>query len=320
MENNDNNGSNDGTGEDNFVFSPEAVSRWAETTPGASLTADGGSELPALEPIAMDVVEEQLESAERGEEVSDAAIGRIAEESGSRDWSGMSAYEKKEEKRAEKKRVREEEENVDFQTGSVNLTDRVKNKSAQTEMTKVATMRKEEVRNQAKRSGRNPDLEGPFEGAAEKFGTEILKWEDIQKEKRRDLTRMMEGKFKKKRVSGDAKRRRNEQIERQAREEVMERRRREERERREREENRREDRGQERDPSPIRRAPRMNLERTILERGPMTGRRPPPRQFVTSTVRPKWNWHGNRRPGMDAREIINLKEVTRANEEWHRER
>ena len=66
----------------------------------------------------------------------------------------------------------------------MNLTDRVKNKSSQTEMTKLATMRKEEVRNEAKRSGRNPDLEGPFEGASEKFGTVILQWEDIQKQKR----------------------------------------------------------------------------------------------------------------------------------------
>ena len=307
MEKSDNNGNNNGSGGDDFVFSPDAVGRWADSAPGASPAADGGSEMPGLEPIDMEVVEEELERAERGEEVSDAGISRIVE-GDSRDRSGLSAYEKKEEKREEKRKVREEEENKDFQTGSVNLTDRVKNKSSQTEMTKVATMRKEDVRNMAKRSGRNPDLEGPFEGASEKFGTEILQWEDVQKAKRRDLARAMEGKFKKKRVSGDAKRRRNEQLERQAREDVMERRRKEERqrkeerERKEREEDRREDsgRGQGRDLSPIRRFPRMNLEKTILARGPPTGRRPPSRQFVTSTVRPGWNWHGNRRPGTDA--------------------
>ena len=170
MEKNDNNGSNNQNGEDDFVFSPNAVGRWADSAPGASPAAEGGAEMPALEPIAMDVVEEELERAERGEGVSDAAIERIAEggEGASRDRSGMSAYERKEEKREEKKRKREEEENVDFQTGSINLTDRVKNKSSQTEMTKVATLRKEEVRNDAKRSGRG-HLKGQPKSSAQKF-------------------------------------------------------------------------------------------------------------------------------------------------------
>ena len=176
MEKSNNSSNNNGNGEDDFVFTPDAVGQWADTAPGASPAAEGESEVPPLEPIAMDVVEEELERAEKGEEVSDAAIGRIVggETSSGGERSGMSTFEKKEEKRAEKKRKREEEENVDFESGSQNLTNRVKNKSSQTEMTKVATLRKEEVRNDAKRSGRNPDLEGPFEGAAEKFGTEIL--------------------------------------------------------------------------------------------------------------------------------------------------
>ena len=238
MEKSNNSSNNNGNGEDDFVFTPDAVGQWADSAPGASPAVEGESEMPPLEPVAMDVVEGELERAQRGEEVSDAAIEMIVggETSGGGERSGMSTFEKKEEKRAEKKRKREEEENVNFESGSQNLTNRVKNKSSQTEMTKVATLRKEEVRNDAKRSGRNPDLEGPFEGAAEKFGTEILQWEDIQKQKRRDLSRAMEGKFKKKRLSGDAKRRRNEQLERQAREEVMAKRRREERERKERRE------------------------------------------------------------------------------------
>ena len=67
----------------------------------------------------------------------------------------------------------------------------------------------------------------------------------------------------------------------------------------------------------------MNLERTILNRAPDFGRKPPSRQFVTSTARPRqgWNWHrGHRQPGVDARDIINLRETARANEEWQRNR
>ena len=58
-----------------------------------------------MEPVAMDVVEGELERAQRGEEVSDAAIERIVggEMSGGGERSGMSTFKKKEEKRAEKK-------------------------------------------------------------------------------------------------------------------------------------------------------------------------------------------------------------------------
>ena len=69
MEKSDNNGNNNENGEDDYVFSPNAVGPWADSAPGASPAAEGGSEMPALEPIAMDVVEQELERAERGEEV-----------------------------------------------------------------------------------------------------------------------------------------------------------------------------------------------------------------------------------------------------------
>ena len=116
MEKDNNNDKVNENGEDDFVFSPEAVSRWADasTSTDASLAATGGLTMPALEPIDMEVVEEELERAERGAEVSDEAIGRIVEgdsrRSGDSRGSAMSAYERKEQKSAQKKRMREEEE------------------------------------------------------------------------------------------------------------------------------------------------------------------------------------------------------------------
>ena len=326
MEKDNNNGSNiEKGGDDDFVFSPDAVDRWAnQNASGASSAAEGGMGMPPLEPIPMDLVEGELERAERGEAVDDDTLGRIAAtptEGGERE---LSAYEKKEKKQAEKKRKREEEENVPFKSGSQNLSDWCKNKSSQTEMTKVATMRKEEVRNDARRSGMNPGLEGRFEGAAGRHGVEIMTWDELEKSKRRDLTRMSEGKFKKKKLSGDAKRRRKEQMQRHAREEISGSRRREEREREERRKEReeRERRGGEREISPISKTPRMNLERTILNKGPDPGRRPPTRSYVTSTSRPQ---HYPRQH--DLRGFINFKGDYRRREEareredrWREER
>ena len=202
MEKDNNNDKVNENGEDDFVFSPDAVSRWADasTSTDASLAATGGLTMPALEPIDMEVVEEELERAERGAEVSDAAIGRIVEGDSGRsgDSRGMSAYERKEQKSVDKKRKREEEEDVEFETGSVNASTMRKNKSSQTEMTRMATLRKEEKRQDTRRSGTQPELEGPFEGAGQRHGVEIVQWDDLTKEKRRDLTRASEGKFKKK--------------------------------------------------------------------------------------------------------------------------
>ena len=309
---------------DEYELSEDPVSRWADQTTGASLTAENedpavpaAPQMPTLEPIPMDLVEGELDRAERGEAVDDNVISQIVDPE-------ETTGERKERLREQKMKRKREEEDQDFQTQSQNISDRVKNKSSQTEMTKTATMRKEEVRNNTRRSGRNPGLEGPFEGAATRHKVKIVKWEDLNNEKKREIARRSEGKFKTSRPSGAERNKRKEQIERQAREAVLERRRREEREEKERESRRDESghRGSGRGVSPIRQTPRMNLERTILERAPQFGRRPPPRQFVTSTVRPKkWNWHhGHRRPGEDLRDIINLKETTRANEQWHQER
>ena len=83
-------------------------------------------------------------------------------------------------------------------------------------MTRMATLRKEEKRQDARRSGMNPGLEGPYEGAAGRHGVEIIQWDDLTKEKRRDLTRASEGKFKKKRLCGDARRKRKDMLQRAA--------------------------------------------------------------------------------------------------------
>ena len=187
---------------DEYELSEDAVSRWADKVAGASLTAEGHDStttdappMPPLEPIPMDLVEGELERAERGEAVDDNTIGRIANPEESRE-------ERKERLREEKMKRKKEEEDQAFRTQSQNESDMVKNKSSQTEMTKVATMRKEEVRNNAKRSGKNPGLEGPFEGAAARHKVKIVKWEDLNNDKKREIARLSEGKFKKDRLSG----------------------------------------------------------------------------------------------------------------------
>ena len=177
--------------------------------------------MPGLKPIPMDVVEGELERAERGEEVSDAAISRIVTGEEVSGASQLSAYERKEQKSKEKREKKKEEEDAEFPSGSVNNSKMMKNKSCQTEMTKMATMRKEEKRQDARRSGMQPGLEGTFEGASTRHGVEIVQWDDLTKEKRRDLTRSSEGKFKKRRLCGDARRKRKDQLQRAAREEVM---------------------------------------------------------------------------------------------------
>ena len=220
-------------GDDDFVFSPGAVGQWADQqAAGASPTDEGGLRMPGLEPIPMDVVEDELARAERGEEVSDAAISRIVtggEESGA---SQLSAYERKEQKSKEKREKKKEEEDAEFESGSVNDSNMRKNKSCQTEMTRMATMRKEEKRQDARRSGTQPGLEGAFEGASDRHGVEIVQWDDLTKEKRRDLTRSSEGKFKKRRLCGDARRKRRDMLQRAAREEFSGSRRGKERKRR----------------------------------------------------------------------------------------
>ena len=201
---------------DEYELSEDPVSRWADQTTGASLTAENedpavpaAPQMPTLEPIPMDLVEGELDRAERGEAVDDNVISQIVDPE-------ETTGERKERLREQKMKRKREEEDQDFQTQSQNISDRVKNKSSQTKMTKTATMRKEEVRNNARRSGQNPGLEGPFEGAATRHKVKIIKWEDLNNEKKREIARRSEGKFKKSRPSGAERNKRKEQIERQA--------------------------------------------------------------------------------------------------------
>ena len=120
----------------------------------------------------------------------------------------------KEERRENKKRKRHEIEDTPYTSGFGLL---VKDKSSQTEMTKQATMRREEARQNAVRSGRNPGADNNWTGSTSRLRVKVYKWDELKKQQRRDIVRKEEGKFKKKKLTGDQRKARKAAFERQAR-------------------------------------------------------------------------------------------------------
>ena len=56
-------------------------------------------------------------------------------------------------------------------------------------MTRQATMRAEEKRFGTKRSGKRPELEGPWEGRGETEGVKMVKWEELSQTARKNRSR-----------------------------------------------------------------------------------------------------------------------------------
>ena len=62
-------------------------------------------------------------------------------------------------------------------------------KRTQVEMTRMATMRAEEKRQGSRRSGKRPNLEGPWQDAGQRDGVEKVKWEDLNRSQKKNSAR-----------------------------------------------------------------------------------------------------------------------------------
>ena len=92
--------------------------------------------------------------------------------------------------RETRKRAREEDDQeVDVKRDCCGCVVKCKNKRCQCEMTKRATMRAEEKRYGTKRSGKQPGLEGPWEGRGESEGVKLVQWEELTKTQRKNRSR-----------------------------------------------------------------------------------------------------------------------------------
>ena len=137
-----------------------------------------------------------------------------------REEEGRVQEKSKEERRMERKRKWAEEEDIPYESGATHLSIFVKDKKTQTEMTKEAAMRREEVRHRARRSGRNPQADDNWEGAGERERVTIVKWEELRSQQRRDIIRAQEGKFKKKKLTGSQRQAKRAALQKHARAEL----------------------------------------------------------------------------------------------------